>query len=91
MLVGRDPTELEALLRENLGFDDDTLPRPLSSLSSSWRMKFALARCGGKVLLHNYALMSTLLRVPSSAGMAREGGGTLQAQRDHRATTEDQS
>ena len=53
MLVGRDPAELEAFLRENLGFDDDTLPRPLSSLSGGWRMKLALARCCGKVLLHN--------------------------------------
>ena len=53
MLVGRNPAELEAFLRENLGFDDDTLPRPLSSLSGGWRMKLVLARCGGKVLLHN--------------------------------------
>ena len=30
MLVGRDPAELEAFLRETLGFDDDTLQRPLS-------------------------------------------------------------
>jgi ATPase subunit of ABC transporter with duplicated ATPase domains len=50
MLVGRDATELEAFLRENLGFDDDTLPRPLSSLSGGWRMKLALTRSGGKVL-----------------------------------------
>ena len=40
-------------MRENLGFNDDTLPRPLSSLSVGWRMKLVLARCGGKVLLHN--------------------------------------
>ncbi len=33
MLVGRDTAELEALMRENLGFDDDKLLRPLSSLS----------------------------------------------------------
>jgi elongation factor 3 len=45
MLVGRDTAELEALLRENLGFDDDKLLRPLSSLSGGWRMKLAFARC----------------------------------------------
>ena len=45
MLVGRDPAELEALLHENLGFDDDKLLRPMSSLSGSWRMKLAFARC----------------------------------------------
>jgi elongation factor 3 len=43
MLVGRDPAELEAYLHENLGFDDDKLLRPMSSLSGGWRMK--LARC----------------------------------------------
>ena len=40
-------------MRENLGFNDDTLPRPLSSLSGGWRMKLALAHCGGKVQQHN--------------------------------------
>ena len=45
MLVGRNPAELEAFLRENLGFDDDKLLRPLSSLSGGWRMKLAFARC----------------------------------------------
>jgi elongation factor 3 len=45
ILVGRDTAELEAFLRENLGFDDDKLLRPMSSLSGGWRMKLALAHC----------------------------------------------
>ena len=45
MLVGRELAELEAFLHENLGFDDDKLLRPMSSLSGGWRMKLALARC----------------------------------------------
>ncbi len=44
VLVGRDLAELEAILHENLGFDDDKLLRPMSSLSGGWRMKLALVR-----------------------------------------------